>query len=87
MNAVISVLASDASAAASLYGTFDASNRSFLERQLRALQGNVVIDCTKAASLDDGAIALLHDFRERARRERRQVVIRVDGDLRLAHSI
>jgi hypothetical protein len=79
MSAVISVLASDApSAAASLYGTFDASNRRFLERQLRALEGDVVIDCSKAVSIDAAARSVLDEFCAVAARDRRRVVIRGD---------
>jgi hypothetical protein len=81
MSAVISVLASDApSAAAALYGTFDISNRGLLERLLRALDGDVVIDCTKATSIDDGTVAFLDAFREEAMHSRRQVVIRTLRD-------
>jgi anti-anti-sigma regulatory factor len=77
MSAVISVLASDApSASASLYGTFDASNRAFLERHLDSLAGDVVIDCSKVAALDDAARGVLDRFIEDAARAHRRVVIR-----------
>jgi len=77
MSAVISVLTSDApSAAAALYGRFDASNAAFLQRHLDALAGDVVIDCTKVASLDDTARTVIDRFCDAAARERRRVVIR-----------
>ena len=88
MSAVISVLASDApSAAAALYGTFDASNRAFLERHLAALAGDVAIDCTKVASLDEGTVAVLNEYCDAAALEHRRVVIRVGDDAARAHAV
>lgn len=85
MSAVISVLASDApSAAIGLYGTFGATNCEYLERHLGAVAGDVVVDCTKAASLDDAALAVLDRFCRAAAHEGRQVVVR--GDRRPARA-
>ena len=74
MTAAFSVLESDERrSAAALLGTFDRTNRWFLEKHLDELDGDVMLDCESVESLDETAVAALRRFRERAARQRRRV--------------
>lgn len=75
MSAAICVTAADAQcSAATLSGTFDRSNRWFLDKHLDELDGNVVLDCRDIERLDDWAVDTLLAFRDRAASQRRRVV-------------
>jgi anti-anti-sigma regulatory factor len=75
MGAAISVIeADDDRSSAVLVGTFDNTNRWFLTKHLRELDGDVIIDLQHVESLDDASISALREFCHRAAGEQRRVL-------------
>jgi anti-anti-sigma regulatory factor len=77
MGAAISIDAADNNgSAASLHGRFDQSNRWFLDKHLRELPGDIVLDCHHVEDFDNSALSSLRKFCEEAAAQNRRVVIR-----------
>jgi hypothetical protein len=82
MTAVLFVSEMDEGCSAQLAGTYDRRSLWFLEKHLAQLDGDVVIDCTKAEVLAAECIDALRDFSRRGNREGRRVVVRTRASAR-----
>jgi anti-anti-sigma regulatory factor len=77
VGAAISIeAADDRGSAATLHGSFDQRNEWFLDKHLRELSGDVVLDCRHLERLDDNAASCLRRFCAEAAAQRRRVVLR-----------
>jgi hypothetical protein len=82
MTAVLFVSEMDDGCSAQLAGTYDRRSLWFLEKHLAELDGDVVIDCTKAERVAAECIDALRNFSRRGTREGRRVVVHTGANVR-----